>query len=86
MHALTYHQDVLQALNASPAHRIDGLRMLATKVAGIQPSLNAEIDVARDVALTAELLALRGLITIDRVPARAVPRWRSGSRGRPLRG
>ncbi|HQR19527.1 MAG TPA: OmpA family protein [Burkholderiaceae bacterium] len=71
MHAHTYHHDVLQALYASPAHRIEGLRTLATKVAGTQPSPNAELAAARDVALAAELLALRGLITIDRAPARA---------------
>lgn len=71
MHTQTYHQDVLQVLYASSGHRIEGLRLLATKVAGMQPSPNAEIDVARDVALAAELLALRGLITIDRTPARA---------------
>ena len=72
MHSHTHHQDILQALYASPAHRVDGLAALATKVAGMQPSPNAEIDVARDVALAAELLALRKLITIDRTPARAV--------------
>jgi outer membrane protein OmpA-like peptidoglycan-associated protein len=71
VHSHTYHQDVLRALYASPAYRVDGLRTLATKVAGVQPSPNAEIEVDRDVAVAAELLALRGLITIDRAPARA---------------
>ena len=69
MHSHTYHQEVLQALYASPAYRVDGLRTLATKVAGMQPSPNAEIEVTRDVAVAAELLALRGLITIDRASA-----------------
>jgi len=37
----------------------------------MQPSPNAEIEVTRDVAVAAELLALRGLISIDRASARA---------------
>ena len=54
----------------SPEHRVDGLRALAVVVGGQQPSPNAELVVARDVALAAELLALRGLIAVDRTPGR----------------
>jgi outer membrane protein OmpA-like peptidoglycan-associated protein len=70
VHAHTFHQDTLQTLVRSPGHRVEGLRALAAAVAGPQPSPNADIDVAREVALAAELLALRGFITIDRAPVR----------------
>jgi len=66
-----YHPHIVAALLASPDCRIEGLRALAYAIEGPQASPNADIEVARDVALAAELLALQGLVRIQRTPARA---------------
>jgi hypothetical protein len=71
VHPHAFHQGILETLARSPAHRVHGLRALALAVAGQQPSPNAEIDIAREIAIAAELLALRGLISIDRARGQA---------------
>ena len=72
MRSIPYQGQILEALRRSPGQRIESVRTLVEKVAGTQPSPNGDLEVAREVSLNAELLALAGSILIHRSDGSAV--------------
>jgi len=74
-----FQDEIVGALQRSRHRRIDGFQRLVAAAVGCQPSPNAEIVAAQDVAIGCELLALQGRLHIERAAGRPTFRLSAGA-------